>query len=93
VTQVETDLVFATTEERELALDIYRAPDRGAPVTRYVHGGGWRPATRRTTARGGPRRCTPGSGAGYEGAGFDRPASLALTAAWLRATLAGPATR
>jgi acetyl esterase/lipase len=29
-------------------------------------------------------------GAGHEGAEFDDPASLALTAAWLRATLATP---
>jgi hypothetical protein len=31
-------------------------------------------------------------GAGHEGAEFDQPASLALTAAWLRATLGQTAT-
>jgi len=30
-------------------------------------------------------------GAGHEGAEFDQPASIVLTAAWLRATLSGPA--
>jgi hypothetical protein len=30
-------------------------------------------------------------GAGHEGAEFDQPASLALTAAWLRAALCEPA--
>ena len=30
-------------------------------------------------------------GAGHEGAEFDRPTTLALTAAWLRATPTGPA--
>src|SRR5437762_9396127 len=40
--QVEKDLVFAAHEGSELALDIYRAPQDDAPVTIYVHGGGWR---------------------------------------------------
>lgn len=40
--QVENDLVFAAFDGYELALDIYRAPRDDAPVTIYVHGGGWR---------------------------------------------------
>jgi acetyl esterase/lipase len=40
--QVERDLVFAAPDGSELALDIYRAPQDDAPVTIYVHGGGWR---------------------------------------------------
>jgi acetyl esterase/lipase len=40
--RVEKDLVFATHDGSELALDIYRAPCDDAPVTIYVHGGGWR---------------------------------------------------
>ena len=39
--QVEKDLVFATHDGTELALDIYRAPHDDAPVTVYIHGGGW----------------------------------------------------
>lgn len=42
MTRVEKDLVFATTDGSELTLDIYRAPNHDAPVTIYVHGGGWR---------------------------------------------------
>ena len=61
MTQVETDLVFATIEERELALDIYRPPDGDAPVTLYVHGGGWRAGDK---ADDGPRRLAPLSACG-----------------------------
>jgi acetyl esterase/lipase len=39
--RVEKDLVFATHDESDLTLDIYRAPNDDAPVTIYVHGGGW----------------------------------------------------
>ncbi|WP_204071409.1 alpha/beta hydrolase [Planotetraspora phitsanulokensis] len=39
---VENDLVFATAGGTELGLDLYRAPQPGAPVVMYVHGGGWR---------------------------------------------------
>jgi acetyl esterase/lipase len=40
--QVEKDLVFAAPDGSELAVDIYRAPPDDAPVTVYLHGGGWR---------------------------------------------------
>jgi acetyl esterase/lipase len=40
--RVERDLVFATHVRSQLTLDIYRAPQDDAPVTIYVHGGGWR---------------------------------------------------
>jgi acetyl esterase/lipase len=40
--RVERDLVFATLDRSELTLDVYRAPYDDAPVTIYVHGGGWR---------------------------------------------------
>ncbi len=42
MTRVESDIVFAKTGACERVLDIYRAPDGGAPVTVYLHGGGWR---------------------------------------------------
>jgi acetyl esterase/lipase len=40
--RVERDLVFATCDGCELSLDIYRPPQDDAPVTIYLHGGGWR---------------------------------------------------
>lgn len=56
MTRVENDLVFAKTDEYELALDIYRAADPSAPVTLYVHGGGWRAGDK---AMDGERRLAP----------------------------------
>jgi acetyl esterase/lipase len=40
--RVEKDVVFATRRGSDLTLDIYRPSQEGAPVTIYVHGGGWR---------------------------------------------------
>ena len=40
--QVEKDLVFAAHDGSDLTLDIYRPAHDDAPVTLYVHGGGWR---------------------------------------------------
>lgn len=54
--QVDRDLVFATHDGLELALDIYHAPRDDAPVTVYVHGGGWRSGDK---ADDGPRRLAP----------------------------------
>ena len=52
--QVERDLVFAAPDGSELALDIYRAPQDDAPVTIYVHGGGWRGGAVATKPARGP---------------------------------------
>ena len=54
--QVDRDLVFATPDGVELALDIYRALQGDAPVTVYVHGGGWRSGDK---ADDGRRRLAP----------------------------------
>lgn len=54
--QVDRDLVFETHDGVELALDIYRAPQDDAPVTVYVHGGGWRSGDK---VGDGPRRLAP----------------------------------
>ena len=54
--QVDRDLVFATPDGVDLALDIYRAPQEDAPVTVYVHGGGWHSGDK---AGDGPRRLAP----------------------------------
>jgi acetyl esterase/lipase len=54
--EVDRDLVFAIPDGVELALDIYRAPQDDAPVTVYVHGGGWRTGDK---AVDGPRRLAP----------------------------------
>jgi acetyl esterase/lipase len=54
--QVDRDLVFATRDGVGLALDIYRAPRADAPVTVYLHGGGWRSGDK---ADDGPRRLAP----------------------------------
>jgi acetyl esterase/lipase len=54
--QVDRDLVFAAVDGVELALDVYRAPQDDAPVTVYVHGGGWRAGDK---AGDGPRRLAP----------------------------------
>jgi acetyl esterase/lipase len=59
--QVDRDLVFAAHDGIELALDIYRAPQDDAPVTVYLHGGGWR---RGDKADDGPRRLAPLSACG-----------------------------
>jgi acetyl esterase/lipase len=59
--QVDRDLVFATPDGVELALDIYRAPQDDAPVTVYLHGGGWRAGDK---AAEGPRRLAPLAGYG-----------------------------
>lgn len=56
MTRVDKDLVFATADGAELTLDIYRAPERDAPVTVYVHGGGWRAGDK---ADDGMRRLAP----------------------------------
>jgi acetyl esterase/lipase len=40
--QVEKNLVFAAHDGSDLTLDIYRPSHDDAPVTLYVHGGGWR---------------------------------------------------
>jgi acetyl esterase/lipase len=56
VTLVDSDLVFAKTDEYELALDIYHSADPDAPVTVYVHGGGWRNGDK---ADDGARRLAP----------------------------------
>ena len=39
---VERDVVYAQVGGRSLALDLHRAAAPDAPVTVYVHGGGWR---------------------------------------------------
>jgi acetyl esterase/lipase len=54
--QVDRDLVFAAPDGVELALDIYRAPQDDAPVTVYLHGGGWSVGDK---AADGPRRLAP----------------------------------
>jgi acetyl esterase/lipase len=59
--QADRDIVFATPDGVELALDIYRAPQDDAPVTVYVHGGGWRSGDK---AVDGPRRLAPLSARG-----------------------------
>ena len=59
--QVEKDLVFAAHDGSELALDIYRPPHDDAPVTLYVHGGGWLSGDK---ADDGARRLTPLSACG-----------------------------
>jgi acetyl esterase/lipase len=38
---VERDLVYATVDDTELRLDIYRSAGPDAPVVVYAHGGGW----------------------------------------------------
>src|SRR4051794_40078567 len=40
--RIERDHVYARVGETSLALDLYRAPEKDAPVVLYVHGGGWR---------------------------------------------------
>jgi acetyl esterase/lipase len=40
--RLEKDLVFAARHGSDLTLDIYRSAQEDAPVTIYVHGGGWR---------------------------------------------------
>jgi acetyl esterase/lipase len=45
---VERDLAYATLDGTQLSLDIYRAPQRNAPVVLYVHGGGWTRTDKRT---------------------------------------------
>jgi acetyl esterase/lipase len=40
--RVDKEFVYATRQGSELTLDIYRPPQDDAPVTIYVHGGGWR---------------------------------------------------
>src|SRR5205814_1914930 len=37
----------ATVDGTELRLDLYRAPQRDAPLVVYLHGGGWRSGSRR----------------------------------------------
>ena len=59
--QIDKDLVFATGDGIELALDIYRAAQDDAPVTVYVHGGGWRSGDK---VYDGPRRLAPLAGYG-----------------------------
>lgn len=59
--QVDMDVVFATHHGSELALDIYRPPQDDAPVTVYVHGGGWRSGDK---ADDSARRLAPLSGYG-----------------------------
>ena len=38
---VERDLVYATVDDADLRLDIYRSARPDAPVVVYAHGGGW----------------------------------------------------
>ncbi len=59
--QIEKDLVFATHDGSDLTLDIYRSPHDDAPVTIYVHGGGWRSGDK---ADDGTRRLAPLSACG-----------------------------
>jgi acetyl esterase/lipase len=49
---VERDLVFAARHGCELSLDIYRPPQDDAPVTIYLHGGGWRGGDKSDDAAG-----------------------------------------
>jgi acetyl esterase/lipase len=44
---VERDLAYATVDGTKLRLDLYRAPQRDAPLVVYLHGGGWRSGSRR----------------------------------------------
>jgi acetyl esterase/lipase len=53
---IERGQVFATVGETDLRLDLYRAPQRDAPVVLYVHGGGWRRGDR---AEAGVQRLAP----------------------------------
>jgi acetyl esterase/lipase len=53
---LEQDLVYATVDEAELRLDIYRPAEPGTPVVVYVHGGGW---TRSDKRADGPKRLAP----------------------------------
>jgi acetyl esterase/lipase len=66
--QVEKNLVFAAHEGSELALDIYRAPQDDAPVTIYVHGGGWRSGDK---TGDGARRLAPFAAYGVTVASVD----------------------
>ena len=59
--QIEKDLVFAAPDGSDLTVDIYRPPHDDAPVTVYVHGGGWRSGDK---ADDGARRLTPLSACG-----------------------------
>ena len=59
--QVDKDLVFAAHDGSDLTLDIYRSPHGDAPVTIYVHGGGWRSGDK---ADDGARRLAPLSARG-----------------------------
>lgn len=59
--RIERDLIFASPAGAELGLDIYRAPQAGAPVVVYVHGGGWRHGDK---ADDGERRLAPMCAAG-----------------------------
>jgi acetyl esterase/lipase len=43
---VESDYEFATAGGTRLRMDLYRAPQRDAPLVLYVHGGGWRSGDR-----------------------------------------------
>lgn len=38
---VERDLTYATVDDEDLRLDIYRPTSPGTPVVVYAHGGGW----------------------------------------------------
>lgn len=53
---MEKDLVFASHDGSDLALDIYRPAQDDAPVAVYVHGGGWRSGDK---ADDGARRLAP----------------------------------
>ena len=59
--QVEKDLVFAAHDGADLKLDIYRPPHDNAPVTIYLHGGGWRHGDKTDD---GARRLAPLSACG-----------------------------
>jgi acetyl esterase/lipase len=59
--RVEKDVVYASRRGSDLTLDIYRPPQDDAPVTIYVHGGGWRSGDKRDD---GTRRLAPLSASG-----------------------------